>query len=185
MQLHDGWRNLASIISTLWRNVTDFSIFVPAGYSNLPPIMPCPCIRGGEESENIYKIIQEWGFGEVKATFTMHMSWLFVALSVPLKSRILAKSVALNRGSEIFDPRNRATKGFLRSRGVAAGPLRSLVARFINPPSPDVRDTSIHQLGQAHSSTLSLSLPSPPLVKTAIIMMVMRAMQTVVGISWW
>ena len=55
----DGWRKLASIISTLWRNVTDFSIFVPAGYSNLPPIMLGPCIRGGEESENIYKIIQE------------------------------------------------------------------------------------------------------------------------------
>ena len=65
----------------------------------------------------IYNVmINKWGFGKVKAMFTIHMSWLFVALSVPLKSKILAKSVALNRGSEIFDPRNRATKGFLRSR---------------------------------------------------------------------
>ena len=45
-------------------------------------------------------------------SLTIHMSWLFSALSVSLKSKILAKS--LKRGSrEIFDPRNRDTKGFL------------------------------------------------------------------------
>ena len=97
---------------------------------------------------------------------TMHMSWLFVALSVSLKSKILAKSRSLNRGA-IFDLRNRATKGFLRSWGVAAGPLaRSLVARSLSTPL-----SRQGHLDSTTRSTRSLSLPSLPSVKTAIIIM--------------
>ena len=88
----------------------------------------------------------------------MHMSWLFVALTVSLKSKILAKSRALN-GDGIFDPRNRATKGFLRSWGVAAGPLaRSLVARSINPPLSS--GTPRFHNWVKHTVRMSLSLPS-------------------------
>ena len=102
----------------------------------------------------------------MKAVSTMHMSWLFVALSVSLKSKILAKSRALN-GDGIFDPRNRATKGFLRSWGVAAGPLaRSLVARSLSTPL-----SRQGHLDSTTRSTRSLSLPSLPSVKTAIIIM--------------
>ena len=68
--------------------------------------------------------------GNVKAGSISYLVVLFESL----KSKILAKSLALNR-SEIFDPRNRATKGFLQRRVFAAGPLvRSLAACSINPP---------------------------------------------------
>ena len=56
-------------------------------------------------------------------SLTIHMSWLFSALSVSLKSKILAKSLKRGR-REIFDPRNRDTKGFLGRWLVAdVGPL--------------------------------------------------------------
>ena len=97
-----------------------------------------------------------------------------VVLFESLKSKILAKSLALNR-SEIFDPRNRATKGFLQRRVFAAGPLvRSLAACSINPPSL-ARDTLIQQLGQMQAPIVTFIAVA--LIKTAIIITVMRAMQ--------
>ena len=57
--LHQGWRNLPSIISTLWRNVTAerqfFNLCHSCGYSNLPPIMPGLMHHEGSGKAKLFK----------------------------------------------------------------------------------------------------------------------------------